>query len=212
MNPTEPVHHVFVDFENVQAIDLGSIGDKPVEVTMVLGKAQKRLEVSLVQELLKRPGGVRLIEMDFSGKNALDLALACHLGMAAAGDPTGSFHIISKDKDFDPLVAHLRRANIKVVRHDRFSLSAITGDRKAAGRADGKRAVAPDWVAIIEKRLQKNATARPKRKTTLLSLIQAQSRDHLPAGEASRIVDALCQRGTIAIDAKDKVTYLFPSG
>jgi hypothetical protein len=137
------MHHVFVDFENVQAIDLSSIGDAPIEVTVILGRSQKRLEVGLVQAMLKRPGQFRLIEMDFSGKNALDLALAWHLGTAAADDRDGSFHIISRDKDFDPLVAHLRHGSIQAFRHDRFSLPAILGGRPAAGRPEARPA-APD--------------------------------------------------------------------
>jgi hypothetical protein len=122
-----PVHHVFVDFENVQEIDLTPFTGKAVKVTILLGKTQKRLEVSLVQEILKHPGEVRLIEMTTAGKNALDLALAYHLGMAASSDPAGCFHIISRDKDYDPLVAHLKRAGTRAFRHDKLSAPAILG-------------------------------------------------------------------------------------
>jgi hypothetical protein len=214
------MQHVFVDFENVQAIDLGSIGDAALKVTVLLGKSQKRLEVGLVQAMLKRPAGFRLIEMDFSGKNALDLALAWHLGQAAAGDPTGTFHIISRDKDFDPLVAHLRRGNIKAFRHDRFSLPSILGGRTAAGRPEAKPGGRPeakpagavDWVAVMEGRLRRNITNRPKRKRTLLAHMQSHFANKLTGPELNRIVDALVRRGTIAIDEKDKVTYPFTDG
>ncbi|HUJ44050.1 MAG TPA: PIN domain-containing protein [Opitutaceae bacterium] len=194
-----PVHHVLVDFENVQAVDLGSLGDKPVAVTLLLGRMQKRLEVGLVQQLLQRPSGVRLIEMGVSGKNALDLALAYHLGKAAAADPGGCFHIISRDRDYDPLIAHLKQAGIKIWRHDTFSIQAILPEGKPAATA-GK-------IEIVANRLRRSTTNRPKRKSTLLSHIRAQFQGRLKDSEAGEIVAALVGRGIIGIDSKDKVTY-----
>ena len=199
-----PVHHIFVDFENVQEIDLGSIGEKSVEVTLLLGRMQKRLEVGLVKQLLQRPSGVRLIEMGASGKNALDLALAYHLGKAAAADPSGCFHIISRDRDFDPLIAHLKQANIKIWRHDTFSIQAILPEKRPAAAADK--------VEIVANRLRKSTTNRPKRKSTLLSHINAQFRGKLQDGEADKLVESLVDRRVISSDSKGKVTYLLSDG
>jgi hypothetical protein len=199
MEPKDPGHHVFVDFENIQAIDLGAIGERSVEVTLLLGKTQKRLEIGLVQQIRQHATQVRLVEMNAAGRNALDLALAYHLGVAAGNDPAGSFHIISKDKDFDPLIAHLRAANLKISRHDTFSIQAIL--------SEGKPVVAADKVAITVKRLGKSTTNRPARKSTLLSHINAQFPGQLAADDAGRIVEALVERGIIGIDAKGKVTY-----
>ena len=202
--PSDPVHHVFVDFENVQEIDLAPFTGKPVEVTLLLGRMQKRLEVGLVKQLLQRPAGVRLIEMGVSGKNALDLALAYHLGKAAADDPSGCFHIISKDRDFDPLIAHLQQANIKIWRHDTFSLQAILPEKQPAAAADK--------VEIVAHRLRKSTTNRPKRKSTLLSHINAQFQGRLKDSEAGEIVEALVGRRVISIDSKGKVTYHLSDG
>jgi hypothetical protein len=199
MESKDPDHHVFVDFENIQAIDLGGIGETSVEVTLLLGKTQKRLEIGLVQQIRQHAAQVRLVEMNASGRNALDFALAYHLGVAAAGDPAGSFHIISKDKDFDPLIAHLRRAQLKVSRHDTFSIKAIL--------SEGKPVVATDKLTITVNRLRKSTTNRPARKSTLLSHINAQFQGQLADNEASEIVDALAGRGIIRIDAKGKVSY-----
>ena len=218
-----PVHHVFVDFENVQEIDLPPFTGRAVEVTILLGKTQKRLEVSLVQEILKHPGEVRLIEMTTAGKNALDLALAYHLGMAAIQDPAGCFHIISRDKDYDPLIAHLNRAGTKAFRHDKFSTQAILGtakpaagpEAKPAGRVPIRRVIASparlagaiDKVAVMADRLRKNVAHRPKTQKRLLTHVQAQFRGKLQDGEADKIVESLVDRGVISIDPKGKVTY-----
>jgi len=220
MELKNPSHHVFVDFENIQAIDLGAIGERSVEVTLLLGKTQKRLEVGLVQQIRQHAAQVRLIEMNASGRNALDFALAYYLGMAAADDPSGSFHIISRDKDFDPLIAHLRRANLNISRHDAFSIQAILAEGKPGGAAAKpvaaaakpvaaveKPVVAVDKVAITANRLKRSTTNRPARKSTLLSHIKAQFQGQLADNEAGEIVDALAGRGIIGIDAKGKVSY-----
>jgi hypothetical protein len=199
MDSKDPGHHVFVDFENVQAIDLGAIGERSVEVTLLLGKTQKRLEIGLVQQIRQHAAQVRLVEMNASGRNALDLALAYHVGVAAANDPAGCFHIISKDKDFDPLIAHLRQANLKISRHDTFSIQAIL--------SEGRPVVAADKVTITVNRLRKSTTNRPARQSTLLSHINAQFPGQLADNGAGEIVDALVERGIIGIDAKGKVTY-----
>src|SRR5439155_14101082 len=102
------VNHVFVDFENVHEIDLAIIGSKTVSFTLLLGSRQRRLDVSLVEKLLEHAGSVHLVRLASAGKNALDFALAYYVGRAVAADPTGCFHIVSKDAGYDPLIEHLR--------------------------------------------------------------------------------------------------------
>ena len=43
------------------------------------------------------------VEIDGSGPNALDFHIAYYIGELATADPTGSFHVISKDKGSDPI-------------------------------------------------------------------------------------------------------------
>ena len=47
----------------------------------------------------------------------MDFALAYHLGRTVLADPTGHFHIVSKDAGFDPLIEHLRERNVQIERH-----------------------------------------------------------------------------------------------
>ena len=96
-------NHIFVDFENVHDLDLNRIKDKPVKVVLVLGGHHKSLPVPLVKQLLAYASQVSLVETGRSGKNALDLVLAQHIGEARKTDPHGYFHILSRDKDFDAL-------------------------------------------------------------------------------------------------------------
>ena len=50
----------------------------------------------------------------------MDFALAYYLGRKAVTDPTAFFHIVSKDKGYDPLIEHLKARRVKVCRHDNF--------------------------------------------------------------------------------------------
>ena len=212
-----PMHHVFVDFENVPAVDLLGIGGKPIEVVLLLGKSQKRLELSLVQQIHQQAAQVRLIEMNASGKNALDFALSFHLGRAVAGLPaTDLFHIVSRDKGFDPLITHLRQGGIKIVRHDSFALAAVLGGGQPAAAPAGRYAprTAPssgqtgaDKVTALSDLLRRRIAGRPKRKSTLLSLIGSQFRGQLAEGEAAAILDALVRRGIVTLDVREHVAY-----
>ena len=222
MNTIGSAHHVFVDFENVQAVDLSGIGGKPVDVTLLLGKMQRRLDVALVQQIREHATQVRLIEMNATGKNALDLAVAYHVGATAATDPGASFHIVSRDRDFEPLIGHLRQSGMKVFRHDAFSIQAILAQQKAAPaerrappkaaapaerRASTKASAPPDKVAITADRLRRSTSNRPARKTTLLAHIKSQLRGQLGPTEADEILDGLVARGSIAIDPRGRVSY-----
>jgi hypothetical protein len=217
------MHHVFVDFENVQEFDLGPIGDEPVEVTILIGAKQKPPKAGLIHELLERACAVRLIKVNASGRNALDFVLACHLGMAAAGDPTGTFHIISRDTDFDPLIAHLHRADIWVDRlHERADAPSAKPPRppvtrepeptgvpakRPAGGPRTRPAMAADRVAVMEQLLHVSGPRRPKSKAKLEQVIMNRFGDQPSDAELTKIMDGLARQGTIAIDPRNRVTY-----
>ena len=55
-----PLHHVFVDFENVHKVDLTIIGSKAVTFTLLVGAKQSKLDVSLVEKLFEHAVSVQL--------------------------------------------------------------------------------------------------------------------------------------------------------
>jgi hypothetical protein len=136
------MNHVFVDFENVHQVDLSLIGAKAVSFTLMVGAKQTKLDSDLVERLLAHSATVQLVKLKGSGKNALDFALAYYLGRAALADPTGYFHVVSKDGGFDPLLEHLRDRHIHVYRH--ASCAELTfswpGKKAAGGEATAKKA------------------------------------------------------------------------
>jgi hypothetical protein len=119
--PAAPAtHYIFVDFENVQSVKLDLIAGKPVMVIMVIGKDQTKVPLELVEQLMTFSSQVRLVRTEVKGKNALDFVLSAEVGAQGVADPNGSFHIISRDKGFDALVAHFRSHDRSAARHDAF--------------------------------------------------------------------------------------------
>src|SRR5688572_22635004 len=118
MDLSPPLNHVFVDYENVQAIDLSVLRSKGVTFTLLVGPQKKNLDLELVEQLFAHAASVELVRLASSGKNALDFTLAYYIGRAVAADPKGFFHIISKDAGYDPMIKHLQSRHLRVRRHD----------------------------------------------------------------------------------------------
>jgi hypothetical protein len=144
------MNHVFVDFENVHHVDLSLIGAKSVSFTLMVGPKQTKLDSDLVEKLMAHSASVQLVKLKSSGKNALDFALAYYLGRAALADPTGYFHIVSKDGCFDPLIEHLRSRHIHVYRHASCADLTFTWSGKKAAVSE----------PIVEKTVVKKVAAK----------------------------------------------------
>ena len=203
-----PMNHVFVDFENVHEVDAALIGTKAVSFTLLLGARQTKLDVGLVEKMMKHAAAVELIRLTTSGRNALDFALAYYLGRKALADPTAYFHIISKDTGYDPLIAHLRSRHIHVRRHDSFDTLTFSGIAKVAAAAPkAEPAGTEESVNRALEHLRKNVANRPKKKKTLLSHLKSQLGKDATATDAARLLERLQKAGHIRIGDKDAVTY-----
>ena len=157
------MNHVFVDYENVHQVDLSLIGANSVSFTLMVGAKQSKLDTDLVEKLIEHSSTVRLVKLNSSGKNALDFALAYYLGRAALADPTGHFHLITKDGGYDPLIAHLRERHINVRRHVSCADLTFTWPGKAAPVSEppAKKTVAKKAVKkATAKKVAKKATAK----------------------------------------------------
>ena len=218
MTKHETTHYVFVDFENVPAIDLGLIDEKPVHVTLMIGKNQKKIDLALVHQIKRHAARVELIEVGAAGHNALDLTLAYYLGQAAYSAPQAQFHIVSKDTDFDPLIAHLRGQKIKAARHGSFATLPFLPQPKQPTIKKSATTTKPqpelfasspaaDKFDKLLARLKNNSAPRPKKRSSLLAHISTAYGNKLPETELNLHLDALAKSGVLAIDAKDRVSY-----
>ncbi len=231
---TSRLNHVFVDFENVPSVDLAAIGDHDAEVILLIGEKQRRLELSLVQQIHEHATKVTLVEVGASGRNALDLVLAWHLGKTAERHPDDFYFVVSKDKDYNPLIAHLRTRGLKIERIEAFSALPFLVPRPLERRPPRPRrspAVEPprksaptppeppivpvsvgsprgaDRLLKLIDRLQNRTKARPARRKTLLSYIQQFYGGQLGEPDLEAVLATLEQRDVIALNPNGRVSY-----
>ena len=201
-----PLNHVFVDFENVQQIDVSVIGAKSVNFTLLLGAKQTKLDAGLVEKLMMHAASVQIVRLASSGKNALDFTLAYYVGRTVSADPAAYIHIVSKDTGFDPLVEHLRSRHIHAHRHDSFDTLTFSGTAKATTVvAKAEPAGQEESLNRVLEHLRKNVANRPKKKKTLLSHLKSQlGKD---GADAAGMLEKLQKEGHLRIGDKDAVTY-----
>jgi hypothetical protein len=114
-------NHVFVDYQNMREVDANLFAIENATITLLLGKDNHSLDVATVEQLMAKASAVELVRIEKHGKDAVDFALAYYLGRKAMTDPTAFFHIVSKDKGYDPLIQHLRARRVRVNRHENFA-------------------------------------------------------------------------------------------
>ncbi|HRJ71510.1 MAG TPA: PIN domain-containing protein [Terrimicrobiaceae bacterium] len=195
------MNHVFVDFENVHEIDLSVIGSKSVSFMLLLGAKQTKLDAGLVEKMMEHAASVQLVRLATSGKNALDFALSYYIGRAVVTDPTGYFHIISKDTGFDPLVEHLRSRHIHARRHDDFTSLTFSAPVKVP------KVPVDELMAQTLEYLRKKKTNRPPTKKTLASDLLAHLGKSVTEGHVASLIDRMIKAGHLSVGDKNAVTY-----
>jgi len=215
MSKSDVTHFVFVDFENVPKVDLAAVQGKPVHVTLLIGQKQTKTDWDLTEQIQRFPTQVKLVRVGASGHNALDMILAYYLGQAAQVTPGAQFSIVSKDKDFEPMIAHLTANSVRVVRCDTFTGAFQPVGRKtsplakapAAKSAPPVKKVPEDRLTKLISRFRESPQHHPKKRTTLLHHIQTFYGNKLTEAEVLNVVAHLVTRGVVSIDEKSKVTY-----
>jgi PIN domain len=190
--------YVLIDYENVQPKDLASLHGQSLKVLVFVGTNQTKVPLDLVKSLQPLGANVEYVDINGSGRNALDFHIAFYLGELAAADKGGCYYVISKDTGFDPLLAHLNARGVRARRCGSLS-EMVTGGPVAVTGA-GER------VDAVVKNLTSRGNARPRRVKTLGSTINALFNKTLQQGEIDFLVAALERRGSIVI--KDgKIAY-----
>jgi hypothetical protein len=189
---------VFVDFENVQKLDLDLLAGKTVAVELIVGEQDTKLHVDMVEQLRKYPD-VEIVKAGKSGRNALDFVLAYRVGVVSSANKDGFFHIVSRDTGFDALIRHLRKKEILARRDETFAKAFVTETPVVAPE---------DRVKFVRERLEKNKANRPKRKKTLLSQSNAYFGKKLTEAELEKIVQTLIHERVIEVGEKGDVSYL----
>jgi hypothetical protein len=194
----QSTHYVLIDFENVQPKNAELLQGKPFKVLVFLGANQTRLSTKLVTAIQPLGEQAEYIEISGSGPNALDFHIAYYIGRLAADDPQGHFHIISRDKGFDPLIRHLKGKNLDVRRET--DLAEIPALRISTKTSMDKK------IDMIVKNLKGRAQSRPRKVTTLQNTIKHLFSEDLGEAELASLVTELRKRKLIVVN-QEKVSY-----
>jgi len=211
-------NYVLIDYENVQVKSLALLKGEHFRVQVFLGPKNLKLHRELVFAIQEFGDRGKYIVLEAGGKNALDFHIAYYLGVLAAADPEGRFHVISNDTGFDPLLRHLKARGVSCARS--ASIEAMPGfSQVAASTIDSKRASdgrkpksaagrvsVDDMVRVAVDDLIKRKAARPRTPKTLRSTIHARCGKELPAADIDAVYEALVKRGYVKVDGA-KVTY-----
>ncbi|HEY8900762.1 MAG TPA: PIN domain-containing protein [Chthoniobacterales bacterium] len=218
------LNHVFVDFENVRQIDLAVLGLERTRVTLLVGANEKKLQVELVEQLFIHAASVQFVRLLSSGRNALDLTLAYYLGRAAATEPATHYHIVSKDKDFDPLQEYLQSQGIAIRRCDAFSdlpflksapakpKAAVTTTKSKKITPPSPKALPPPSVisakaADLREHLRTHGKQRPRTRQKLERFVIAHLGQKLTPAQAGVRIAELERAGALTIDEKGRVAW-----
>ena len=183
--------YILIDYENVQPKDLALLDGQPAKVIVFIGANQSKLPTELVLAMQPRGSDGDFVRISGNGRNALDFHIAFYLGELAAKCPQASFHVISKDDGYDPLLKHLKDKGIEA--HRSATLASLVP-------------VADDKVGRVIAHLRKLGPARPRRTKTLASTINALFGKALEAQQIQEIVEVL-ERRAVIVTREGKVAY-----
>lgn len=195
----EKIDYVLIDFENVQPKELSLLAGDRFKVMVFVGQNLGRIPFELAKALQAMGQNAEYVQISGTGHNALDFHIAFHLGELVSKYPDSYFHVISKDKGFDPLVRHLKDRGIKVRRSRDLAEMPIPGI--VSPKTPDER------IDAIVKNLASRSHSRPRRRKTLASSINSQFMMKLEPSEVDALIEALEKRGVITIETSGKVAY-----
>lgn len=195
--------YVLIDYENVQPETLGRLDPNRDAILIFVGVNQSKVRTSLVTAM--RGFNWDCIQITGSGRNALDLHIAYYLGRIAVSEPGASFHVVSKDAGFDPLMRHLKAEGIvaKRITTTGVMTETNTSRKKSTGTV---AATLPDAIKTITDNLRRRPNARPSTVGKLQTVIRELFLKKLKDEEATKLVDQLVKLGVVTVQGT-KVSY-----
>lgn len=188
---------VLIDSENVKPESIEKLKHEHFRVVVFVGTKQKRLDFPIVNAVHSLGSNGSYVQISGNGPNALDFHIAYYIGKFSAANPEAYFHIISKDKGFDPLIKHLKEQKIFCSRSSSVSEIPLV---KSSNKLPPKERAAD----FYEKRIA-STKARPATVMSLQSAILSHFHKLLSPEEVANVVEALKQAGHVVVNGKKAI-------
>ena len=189
---------MLVDFENIQPKNISLLSGRPFKIKVFVGTNQAKIPVEMARALQMFGPNAEYIQIEGSGRNALDFHIAYYIGRMSAENPDAHFHVISKDKGFDPLIKYVKKQKIFCQRLT--SIANVPLVRISSTNSDREK------LDAVIKNLEKRKASKPRTLKTLRSTIKALFANQLSEEELEGIINQLSTLGAIKI-ADGKVSY-----
>lgn len=196
-----PNNYVLIDYENVQPKNLELLASDEFKVLVFVGQNQAKIPFDLADSMQLLGKDARYIKITGNGQNALDFHITYYVGELVAKEPGAYFHIISRDKGFDPLIQHLKSRKIRIQREKDL------GEIPLLQLPDTSSI--DDKISAIVKNLGGRGLSRPRKVTTLSNTINSLFNPKLDAKELTALVKEMEKRKLIVIN-QNNVSYKLP--
>jgi hypothetical protein len=194
-------NYVLIDYENVQPASLSGLEAETFHVYLFLGQNQAKLSYDVASAMQKLGDRGTYVKISGNGPNALDFHIAYYIGALSAKEPDASFHIISKDAGFDPLISHLKDLKVAALRSKAIADIPLLKATNAQSM--------PEKIKLIVVNLRQRGISKPRSVKTLSSTIASLFQKQLDEQELASIMAELQKRQLITISGA-KVSYVFP--
>ena len=219
-------NYVFIDYENVQVKSLDLLKNNNFHIIIFLGKTNTKLDRSLAVSIQEFGEKAQYIVLETSGKNALDFHIAYYIGQLSISDPTGFFHVISKDTGFDPLLQHLKSRNIFTARSESIEtmpcfiqkvkepeksqpkvIQPISQTEAVTLKSDkfDHNKVFTEYLSVLIKR----HPANPKTLKGLQNHMKSNIDQNMPNETFQKLLQALISKKYLSVNEK-KISYSLP--
>jgi len=190
---------LFIDYENIQNIELPVLQDNSLEIKIFVGQSQSKIPFELVLTAQAFGKAIEWLKIEGSGKNALDFHIAFYLGRLSQTERQTSFIILSKDTGYDLLILHARKLGIECRR--------INSILELSKMDELLKLNAEPMTKVIEN-LSKIEKNKPRTRKTLHSHINSIFKNKLSEPEVNKIIDSLFFQGKLS-EENNKLTYHF---
>jgi hypothetical protein len=191
---------VLIDSENVKPEYIEKLRHEHFQLIVFVGANLRRVDFSMAHAVQSLGSNGRYVQISSHGPSALDFHIAYYIGKLSAEHPGAYFHIISKDKGFDPLIKHLKDEKIFCSRWP--SVLEIPLVKSADKQTPRQRA-----AVFYEKRIASaNAPPPPVTVISLQNAILSHFYNVLSEEEVAEVLKALIAAGHIVVNGK-KVAY-----
>jgi hypothetical protein len=193
---------ILIDFESVQPESIEALIGEHFYVLVFVGANQTKIPFEIAESMQKMGARAEYIKISGHGPNALDFHIAYYIGRLSNEQPSPFFHIVSKDKGFDPLIEHLKTKNIYSARSEAIAEIPII--------KNGMKKSATERAESFISKLREPKVTKPRTEKTLASSIKAHFRDAIEESEATAVIAAIQGTGYLQI-VDGKVVYAHQS-